>query len=201
MELSNNNHSIFLAGETLALMKFSTVNTKKEIQYTVHHTSTINCIAIDRRDKYVFTGSNDKTIKQWDVLRNGLIRDFRITSGDTEIMSLVCTKKSALISGSSSGLLRRYDIKKIDKLPKDQIAQFEIELKITSDAISVIETLGDEFIIVGKVGGTVLKHSAINLQKECKYSHVHQGAVTSILINKTFATSGKDGKVNVLQYA
>lgn len=158
MELSKNNQSIFLAGDSLALMKYSTVNTIIEIQYGKHHHSTINCIAINHRDKYVFTGSNDKSIKQWDALHDRLIRDFGQTPGDTEIMSLVCTRDSSLISGSSSGLLKRYDIKKANKLPKDQIPQFEIDLKKTSDAISVIETLGDKFIIVGKVGGTVIKH-------------------------------------------
>ena len=51
-----------------------------------------------------------------------------------------------------------------------------------------------------KYNGTVIKHTTFDFKKENVYSKVHPEKVTCILLDRTFATGGTDGKVKILQY-
>jgi len=120
--------------------------------------------------------------------------------GDSEITSLICASDRSLISGSSNGLLKRYNLKKLKSLPEGQAPKHGLEIKLTDDSINCMATICDKYFVVGKSSGTIIKHDSFNLQKEYVYSKVHPGPVNTILLNRTFATGGTDGKVKILQY-
>ena len=75
------------------------------------HTDKVFCIAVTGDNKYIISGSKDKTIRIWNLLDK---KQEAILKGDAGYINRLVTSKDSeyIISGSSDGTIRIWNILK-----------------------------------------------------------------------------------------
>ena len=71
------------------------------------HEKDVNCIVLSTDDKYLFSGSDDTCIIQWQVCDGSILKKFE---GHTDLVSSLALSNNVLVSGSNDKQVLVWDV-------------------------------------------------------------------------------------------
>ena len=93
----------------------------------------INAVAISRDNSRIVSGSNDRTVKVWDVTTGNCLKTLEGHS-DNVISVAISDDGSRVISGSHDKTVRLWNL--LEKKDCEEYTEFDIKLKFSSIAVA-----------------------------------------------------------------
>ena len=146
--------------------------------------------------EYLFTASQDKHLKMWELKTGKLLYDYGEIDKE-KVNAMTIDKNSNYLYTAGN-----YCIKKWDILTKEVIQEWD---DLHTKQISTIVLTGDcEYLITGGYDERICKINLQTNEKELSYDSVQSGGIMTIAIcndldNNYVYTSGPDGQVTKLQ--
>jgi WD40 repeat protein len=156
MAISNDRQKIFCADQSSKLTVYNPFG--KVITTYDGHSDQINSIAVARNNRFIITGSSDKTIIVWDLIKGKEIKkfvghDWRISSVDISFDS------KYMVSGSIDGVCILWDVETGEKLKTFKVSSGQIKsVSISPNKEYIVAAIAFEDLPeFGETGGVIWK--------------------------------------------
>ncbi len=161
-----------------------------ECVHILKHTDTVNSVALSPDNQTIVSGSNDRTIKVWDLQSGKLIHS--LSSHSSSVYSVGISKDSqTIVSGNQDGAVRVWSLltgKEIRNLSGHRSAVFSVS--ISSDSKTVISGGEDKIVRIWDLETSELVHSLSG----------HSNWIRAVAINpdsKYVVSGGDDMEIKV----
>jgi len=177
----------------LTFYSISICGQKPELVLPIGHTDGINSVCFSPDGRYVLSGSDDKTIKLWDIQNGNEIITFK---GHTSQVRSVCFSPDGknVLSGSWDGTLKLWDIQNVKEIKSIEAGWIN----------SVCYTPDGRYVLTGSSdltnNGRAITLWDIKNGKEIKSFNSHTKEVISVSIspNGRYILSGSSDKTLIL---
>ena len=157
--------------------------------YISGHLDTITSVAVTSDQKYVVSGSLDKTIGMWDIAEKKLLYRFEKAHSDSIMTIAVTIDMTFIVSGSNDKTIAVWDLeeKKLHHLFKDAHSGNIISVAVTSDSKYIVSAGEDKTIKVWNI---------FEKKKLQQHEAAHQDRITSVSVtsDKKYVVSGSNDK-------
>ena len=148
----------------------------------------------NKKSKYLFTGDDNGHLKQWDVERGRLQKDYGKVHSSSITAIAVLSDGTSMYTSDSKGVIKQWCLKKFKILAS-------IEKKHTDRVFSIVVTYDCHWLLSSDIKGRILKWAIQQNNKLVKIFKTGQTGIHSIAVmynNKYFFTS--DYHSNFRQY-
>jgi len=122
--ISNNRQKIYVADLTTALTIYNPFG--KVITTYEGHSDQINCIAVARNNRFVVTGSSDKTIIVWDVMKGK--KHMQLEGHDWKVRSVdISFDSKFMVSGSIDGVCILWNLQTGEQIKKFSVSNGQVK--------------------------------------------------------------------------
>ncbi len=100
--------TVYCSDNTSIIKRYDMLNPNLPVINYEGHSDQVNCVALNRDNKWLVSGSSDKTIKIWNTLNGKLERT--LEGHDWKVLTLAISNDSKyIVSGSNDGSVKLWD--------------------------------------------------------------------------------------------
>ena len=157
--------------------------------FEIVHSDSITSIAVTSDNRYIISGSEDKTIAMWDIAQKKLFNRFPEVHSDSILTVTVTRNDKYIISGSADGTIAMWDIAQ-----KNLLRQFE--QAHSAPVASVAVTNDNKYFISGSHDMTIAIWDIAERKNIHYFEQAHSESIRSVTVteNGKYIISGSADK-------
>jgi WD40 repeat protein len=192
--ISNNRQKIFCADASSKITVYNPFG--KVITSYEGHSDQINSIAVARNNRYIVTGSNDKTVIVWDIVKG---KEFKRLEGhDWKVSSVdISFDGKYVVSGSIDGVCILWDLASGEKLKTFTVSNGQVKsVAISPNKEFIVAAIAFESLSeFGETGAVIWKTGFVRPKSKKKRTKKSSAPTsTTAKTEKSSAVKSQDSK-------